>query len=71
VGVGRNADADSDVFTGRQSLKADSDRLERTGDLATAKILRLGITELLWNMQMLELDHGVSRRHASFVSVSR
>ena len=45
-----------------QTLKHDVDRLARFGDEESAKSLRSGITEMLWDMQKMELDAGVQQK---------
>ena len=42
-----------------QTLKHDVDRLTHSGNHDDAKSLRSGITEMLWDMQKMELDIGV------------
>ena len=45
-----------------QTLKHDVDKLTHSGSHDDAKSLRSGITEMLWDMQKMELDAGVQQK---------
>ena len=39
-----------------QGLKHDADTLELKGDVEGAKLLQVGITEMLWDMSTVDMD---------------